>query len=525
METKMKRLIIIIGCLSAAIGLWASPTMIIHKGVPYLLDTINMRATVFDGIGWSTCPQRIEIPATIRLPQYFNSINGKTDIVSVDTIEMSFNYNINPNLPKRYMSIPKSVKCIKRFEDGGVDTLNIPSTEWWFNVDLNFFWMAKRRCVLLENGNRITSLATPPGLEELDGYRWFNFDIKTAIVSDGVKRLKKMALTLMNVEELILPPSLEVIDNFVALSDQWKADRIYLNCKKLKIGNQGGSKWVYWPTGTLCPMNLKAWCEDYEFFKGKVWGYNSETEQYDSIYQEFHPLFGGPHITIDVPNILQIPNEVKKINYGSFYGCGNVEKVIFPDSLKEIGYKSFANCNLKEITIPAGVTKIGYEAFYNNPADLITIEGKPDEMGARAFKRAGWLYYCKSSTPPAIAPELANSEADSPIPWGSCVHVPVGALEAYKNAPMWCKMYLFEGAPDAGTDGVIRDQGIWVDGSTVNYNVSKGIADIYDLSGNLHKSLTLSGSGSFDASELGTGAYIIKFAADGLSFSRKVIVK
>ncbi len=51
---------------------------------------------------------------------------------------------------------------------------------------------------------------------------------------------------------------------------------------------------------------------------------------------------------------------LKVINYGDFGGCSNLESIILPASLEEIGDAPFGNCNaLKSIVIPASVKKIG----------------------------------------------------------------------------------------------------------------------------------------------------------------------
>lgn len=51
---------------------------------------------------------------------------------------------------------------------------------------------------------------------------------------------------------------------------------------------------------------------------------------------------------------------LKVINYGDFGGCSNLESIILPASLEEIGEAPFDNCSaLKSIVIPASVKKIG----------------------------------------------------------------------------------------------------------------------------------------------------------------------
>ena len=70
----------------------------------------------------------------------------------------------------------------------------------------------------------------------------------------------------------------------------------------------------------------------------------------------------------------QIAESVTEIREYAFDGCGNLESVIIPPNLKNIGRGVFLRCdNLKWILIPKSVTFIGRNAFYN--CDELTIYG------------------------------------------------------------------------------------------------------------------------------------------------------
>ena len=55
-----------------------------------------------------------------------------------------------------------------------------------------------------------------------------------------------------------------------------------------------------------------------------------------------------------------MPKTLKKIGAYAFYGCSNVNQVVFKGTtLKSIGTGAFQTCgNLHDIDIPEGVTKI-----------------------------------------------------------------------------------------------------------------------------------------------------------------------
>lgn len=80
-----------------------------------------------------------------------------------------------------------------------------------------------------------------------------------------------------------------------------------------------------------------------------------------------------------------IPDGVTRIE--SFEGCVQLRSIIFPSTLKEIGYNAFSNCTgLTSVTIPEGVTTIQGSAFWccSNLAD-ISLPNSLSTIGGFAF--------------------------------------------------------------------------------------------------------------------------------------------
>ena len=59
-----------------------------------------------------------------------------------------------------------------------------------------------------------------------------------------------------------------------------------------------------------------------------------------------------------------VPNGVTKLEDCSMDSNTSLQKVVLPDSLKEVGYWSFMNCsNLSDITLPEQCKSVGQYAF------------------------------------------------------------------------------------------------------------------------------------------------------------------
>lgn len=61
-----------------------------------------------------------------------------------------------------------------------------------------------------------------------------------------------------------------------------------------------------------------------------------------------------------------IPDNVTRIEYGSFTNCSNLTYVYLPHNLISIGIDAFYGCSLHDVTIPENVTSIGDGAFSSN---------------------------------------------------------------------------------------------------------------------------------------------------------------
>ena len=71
----------------------------------------------------------------------------------------------------------------------------------------------------------------------------------------------------------------------------------------------------------------------------------------------------------------KVPVTVSIIDVGAFCGCANLESVVLPDGLTEIGNGAFSKCPmLHDVFIPKSVTRMGKNAFLGSPSLVIRVE-------------------------------------------------------------------------------------------------------------------------------------------------------
>ncbi|MGN0383888.1 MAG: leucine-rich repeat domain-containing protein [Eubacterium sp.] len=111
---------------------------------------------------------------------------------------------------------------------------------------------------------------------------------------------------------------------------------------------------------------------------------------------------------------LTFPDSLKNIGGTAFEGCESLKEVIFPANLEKIGPSAFKNCIcIKSIEIPESTSEIAHEAFYNcyNIKD-VTIYSSNVEIASDAFDGCSkdlTFHAVKGSTAEAYAKENGYS--------------------------------------------------------------------------------------------------------------------
>ncbi len=98
---------------------------------------------------------------------------------------------------------------------------------------------------------------------------------------------------------------------------------------------------------------------------------------------------------IIIPEAVSIKGKkyrVTSIMEKAFHMCWNIQSIVIPNSVTEIGESAFDYCGLASVTLPSSVTSIQYATFQSCQLTSITIPEGVKEIGDRAF------YWCADLT-------------------------------------------------------------------------------------------------------------------------------
>ena len=125
------------------------------------------------------------------------------------------------------------------------------------------------------------------------------------------------------------------------------------------------------------------------------------------------------------------PPTLRTIGYEAFYGCKNLKTIDLPEKLQTIDGWAFAHSGLTEVILPPSVTRLGYGAFYSC-ISLVSAElpEQVDSLGENTFRLC---YRLKTVTIAAPDPSIDLKAFDD---GGrvTIIGVPGGFSETYAEA-------------------------------------------------------------------------------------------
>lgn len=254
----------------------------------------------------------------------------------------------------------------------------------------------------------ILGLSSYPGDIPFNG----NIYIKKIIINNiFVKTIGSFFYNITNLEEVVLPPQIESLDQFtfnlcgnlkkITIGHKWQfinpfsyGAYSFIGCTKLENIN-------------ISPLNPNAIFDSTEKLvlsrDRKIMHvflpFNSRSSYTIPNYIEnlgIHAFAGNSYL-----QTLVIPNTVKSIGGVCFIGCTNLSSISLSNQITNLPAGVFRACNsLTSITIPASVTQIDRTAFmFSGISSVYLLGNAPTIINGTSFHATSCTFYvCSSAT-------------------------------------------------------------------------------------------------------------------------------
>ena len=285
-------------------------------------------------------------------------------------------------------------------------------------------------------------------------------------------------------QHLILPNSIDIINNEAFMDAFWDASNSTITCMALTpplISPSAPDPYnapemtLYVPYNTRSAYQaINAWNQfgnivelNYSFEKNgfyyKITGEGTVSVTYkDSNYN----TYSGNILIPETVTYYGVTYTVTAIDNVAFFGCTDLTSVTIPETVTSIGNTVFKNCtSLTSITIPNSVTSIGVYAFENcEGLTEVTLGSGLRSIGSYAFYGCTELIRGDIISLATVPPTIQSTTFIDQYQ-GANLYVPYGCRDAYANANYWKNFYdIYE--------IVTLDDALNVEGGTIHFECS-----------------------------------------------------
>ena len=315
-----------------------------------------------------------------------SSIGGRDNVVIYDVPEDGDpdEYTEESRMASNEMTYEEAEPCftLNRLDDGTYEITDYkkscgPVVDVPSSVD------GKTVTYIGENAFRnkgITSITIYHGIKELKyGAFQQNPDLKEIKIASTVKKIGDYAFYNGKLEKVIFPEGLEEIGEYSFAYN--KISSVYFSSTLKKIGYRAflGNNLQDVEFNSAVSIGGGAFSNNQLSPEaGFIYGYTNGVADYSKLIG-----YGGENKDVIIP---PTKNGVAlKTIASSAFSDANINSVVIPDTVTEIGSAAFYNNNLKSIVFPSGLIKIGSSAFRDNYLSEINIPSSVTSIGNGAF--------------------------------------------------------------------------------------------------------------------------------------------
>ena len=333
-----------------------------------------------------------------------------------------------------------------------------------------------RRCYSL-------NITLPDGITRLDEESLYGCKLEGFTLPEGLVTIGKGALQSTGLTTLTLPASVRELESEALYSCSDLAELI-LNEGLEIIGedalayNKAAKKYVIPSTVTTIGKSAMANCKALE----EVVLPEGITAIPDYCFDRSQKL-ASLNIPSTVTSIgecafqmcyaletIELPDGLESIGDNAFASCEALTGINFPATLTYIGNGSFDSAGLTEVVIPEGITRLGSEfvSFWEPSGSVfswctnlkkVTLPSTIESLGMQTFNACPLeelIIYAVTPPDPDFSGFTSPFGFDESIFETCTVHVPVGALDNYKNDSGWGQFINIKEDVTTAIDHVVR---------------------------------------------------------------------